>query len=792
MPKPRYHNLTGFEPSPPPFTFYGVTSRVFPLRASPRRLQSFCDRYLNHAPEISYCQPLAPVVLLCILNYGRMGGDSAGWIAQNEVLFTLLLEWWHRDENGEEKTELATVTPFLFVDDPLSQTTGREVYGWPKIKAWFEPDIASWGSDVVTRPRPIRMSSLVFPHAYEGQRPQRRTLLEIDPEPLSGLTDLPPDFRFLSDAVWCARRGIEETFRSMRDWGEMLLMRGGPPNLLSLLPPIPLPGLPPGLTGAGGNLDGRPSEANQRVDLAYQTLTLKQFPDPSSSREACYQALVSTDMEITRYKGWGLLGEPTLLRGDTTGGFIIRLHRFPEFPIVDALGLDVERWENVEDSSDDQGARGVTRGAKGSTVLSPFEGRLAHEESRSHSVAVIRPMIPYWLDSDLVYGKGRTVCWRTTHTDWSCSEEPGPPTREPLPYNTANGDVFIPLQGPFRFPGATLRLLAFEIDRGQDEEGEGSEEGGTFPAQELIDDYLNAVQSKVQLEVVGEHVFLVAASFESTESKGNDIGWWADREVGFWIPLKKAGEDESAEAFQYYMTSPFLFGSSHFAALTLRETFGLPILRAHLDSPPDVWMSDSGPTADRTRLRVSTPIFPAVTSDQQARTRTLLEIVETPRRDDEAIEEDDLPTERWKELYEGLDFGDGKKAEIWVRSIFLRRFRDAGEPDRACFQALLEGSLGLSKIRTHLLDKDRFEMRIHHHPSHPLVDKLGLKVDHQERRPSDWPGRAWEGRPVDVLRPRFVAWMTADLQTGLSDAETHLYPPRRSEHGHPPSESGES
>jgi len=755
MPRPIYHNLTGFEPSPPPFTFYDVTSRVFPLRASPRRLQSFCDRYLNLEPEISYCRPLAPVVLLCILNYGHLGGDSVGWIAQNEVLFTLLLDWWHLDENGEEVSELATVTPFLYVDDPLSQTTGREVYGWPKIKAWFEPDITTWGGDVVSRPRPIRMSTLVFPQAYEGQRPQRRTLLEIGIQPLSGLTALPPDFRFFSDTVWCASRGIGEIFRMARDWGEMALMLGAPPNLLSLLPSIP--GWPPG------------SDRTQRVDLAYKILTLKQFPNPGVRREACYQALISSPMEVTRYRGWGLLGEPTLLRGDTSGGFVVRLHRYPELPIVDALGLDVERWEEAEGEPAGRGSRGVTRGPVGNQVLSPFEGALADDDGR-HGVAVIRPMMPFWLDSDLVYGKGETVFWRTTHTDWSTDEAPGPPTREPLPYNTANGDVLIPLQGPFSFLDITLRVLALEIERG--------ENGESFPAQDLVDAHLNAVQDEYRLEVVGKHVFLVGTSYESTESESNDIGWWADREVGFWILLKKAGEDETADGFKYYLTSPFLFGNSDFAALTLRETLGLPVLQAEIESPPDAWMGHCGPHSDRPHLRVSTPIFPAVTSDQQARTRTLLEVVELTERDDTAIETDDIPPERWRTLYRGMDFGADEN-ELWARSIFLRRFRDAGEPDRACFQSLLEGSLGLTRIDGHLLDKDRYEVRIHHHSSHPVVEKLGLRYARLERRPSDRPGRAWEGRPVYVLHPGFAFWITADLETGLYDEETPLYPPPR-------------
>ena len=760
MPRPPYRSFTAFEPSPPPFDFDDVCSRVFPLPASARRLQRFCDQHLNLAPEFSYCRPLVPYVFLVVLSYGRMGGRSAGWVSQNEVIFTLALEWRHRGRDGEERVEMASVSPYIFVDDGLSLTTGREVYGWPKIRAWFEPDIGSWARDVVTRPRPIRMKTEVFPRPYEGLRPRRRTLLEIDVEPREGLTDLPPNLRFLWQPWANARRSLEVASNLVRDWTELVLLYSGRPPALGP-PRLPIPDT--AITRILGRLGEDPDDLSGRVDagrdpdLAFTTLNLKQFPDPSAppeSRQACYQALVRAPMSVARLKRGGLLGDLPVLAGDISGSFTVRVHQYPEFPILESLGLQPESREEHADALEEV-VRGVTRGPGGGHILEPFEDTLA--DAPAISVATLKPLLPYWLDADLGYGRGETVCWRSDSTGWTTGEEPGGRTDEPLPYNTANGDIVVPLQGPFRFHNVTQRVLALKAD------GEA--------LRRLVDHHFNEVQEVVELEPAMDRVFLNAMTYQDTESEGNDVGWWADREVGFWLLLKSRGKEPT-----FYVTAPFLFGNSQFAALTLRETYGLPILHGEIESPGDTWMDHRGPVADRPLLRLTTPIFPATTANQQARERTLLEIVSSPEIDDEALEPEDLPRPEWWSVLEEI-VREGDPMQWQSRSIFIRRFRDATEPETACFQSLLLGKISISCLEPRLLDPGSLEVRIHHHPSHPLVSALGLEVDRTERRPSSRAARAWEGRPVDVLRPELAFWLTVHLETGYKDNEIHLYPP---------------
>lgn len=772
MPRPPYRSFTAFEPSPPPFDFDDVCSRVFPLPASPRRLQRFCDQHLNLAPELSYCRPLMPYVFLTFLSYGRMGGRSAGWISQNEVVFTVALEWRHRGADGEERVDMASVSPFIFVDDGLSLITGREVYGWPKIRAWFEPDIRSWARDVVERPRQIRMKTQVFPRPYEGLRPRLRTLLEIDVEAQGGIVEWPPSFQSLWQPFDNARRSLGGAFSMVRDWIELFLLYSNLPPRLGP-PRLPIPDSV--LTRIFGRRED-PEDTSGRLDagggpdLAFTTLNLKQFPDPTSppeSRQASYQALVRAPMSIERLTRAGLLGDLPWLAGDTSGNFTLRLHHFPEFPILESLGLEVETLEERPDALEEM-VRGVSRGPGGGHILEPFKGGAA--DAPTVSVATLKPVFPYWLDADLGYGRGETVCWRTDSTDWSTGEEPGHRTDEPLPYNTANGDIAVPLQGPFTFHNVTLRVLALKAD--------------AEALQRLVDRQFNEVQDILDLEPAIDRVLLATLTYQGTESQSNDVGWWADREVGFWLLLKPRGsepipepsEDGMAEPPDIYGTTPFLFGNSQFAALTLRETYGLPILHADIESPDDTWMDHRGPVADRPLLRLTTPIFPATSANQRARERTLLEIVSSPGADDEAPEPEDFRRPEWWSKLEAVT--EEETPKTWhSRSIFIRRFRDATEPDTACFQSLLLGRISVSCLRPRLLDPESLEVRIHQHPSHPLVSALGLEVDRTERRPSSRAARAWEGRPVDIVRPEYAFWLTVHLETGYKDNEIHLYPP---------------
>jgi len=751
---PPYIAASSFEPSQPPFVFDDVASRVFPLRAEPERLRRFCDDYINVVPpEISHCRPVAPYVFLAILSYGRMASreQAAGWVAQNEVFFSFPVEWRHRDDEGREVVELASVTPYLFVDESLSLVTGREVYGWPKMRAWFEPDIETWTADTVGRPRALRMDTLLFPHAYAGRRPRRRTLLEIEPDPVGDPMAWPPQLDVPGNPLWVLRQGLEEGFRLARDVSRTLALQGSVAWL---------PGLMQGLGDtASQRLTGDLSDLLQLPRWISRTLHIKQFPDARKPGRAAYQALVSAPMEALDLHGGGLLGTPPLLRGDASGGFRIHLHHVPELPIATSLGIETTGSVTVEDRHDS--TRGRTRGPRHSPYLSPLEQPGDPDRSAERWVSEMRPVFPYWLNLDLEYGCGHTETWRTPGTDWSERATAGPPSKEPLPLQRAAGGILTALQGPFHFLDVTVRTLVLDAD--------------PEALQRFLDRSLNRIQDLWAFEPHLDGVLLMSYSFGITESDSNDVGWWADREVGLWLLLrgKETGASRDVEPDgenHLFLTSPYLFTNSLLGSLTFRETFGVPQIHAHIVSPGHPWMEQEGPIVDEGLVRVHTDVFQALQAGQRSHQRVLLEVLSrTP-------EERSVPQEHG--MFSPIEAPTGALPALpsQARTVFVKQFRDAARPDRAGYQALMLGDISFDNLHLRPLDAKRLEVRLHRYPSHPMVRELGLRVSRTERRPSTHPGRVWEGRPVDVLLPREAFWLTADLTAGYSDEEIRLFP----------------
>ena len=113
--------------------------------------------------------------------------------------------------------------------------------------------------------------------------------------------------------------------------------------------------------------------------LAFDNITIKQFRDAQEPQRACYKALVHSTMGIERINRSGLLGDSNLLRGDTSGGYTIRVHRYATQPIIESLGIEVTRCENAD-------------------------GEVP--------ISVLKSTLPFWTDVDLYYGAGEVICSR--------------------------------------------------------------------------------------------------------------------------------------------------------------------------------------------------------------------------------------------------------------------------------------------------------------------------------------------------------------------------------------------
>jgi hypothetical protein len=717
----------------PPVRFEGVTARVFPLKANMARLRAFCDAYLNmDIPKtIVHFQPALPYVYVAVLNYGKMSAEVAnlGWVAQHEIAFLVPLER-SREEHGKLVfQDWATVAPFIFVDDDWSLTTGREVYGWPKVRAWLTPETNRWMTTPLAEEDLLTLSTMVFPEIYEGQRQQPRVLMEIDHEPPLAITQLPPDLLSATNPL----AGILPALSSS------LSALGGIVEVLTGLP----------LLGYARDWDVQSLLAMLMKtfqslniwssDLHSNNITLKQFRDAESSVQACYQAVVNSKIWVRRYNSGGLLGDANLLRGDPTGGFRIKLHQYASQPIVESLGLEVLEEQQVGNST----------------------------------LTLLRPYFPFWLDLDLSYGVGETICWRAKQLPhWhphAHTETPEPsPTAESgagtCPYNTAQGAALQEISGPFRFPNTTIRVLPLMADEQQLKH---------FCEMYLENDYY-------RFESWGSYVYLLITNYGEMSSDTNNIGWWAEREVTFSIPVKWYAKQEGKqqELMSLALVSPFAFANSSTAAIIGREIDGRPIVHASIASPGDPWLDTSGPDAERHLLRLATEVLPALYLGQKAEERPVLEVYQA-----------DLQPSRGKEAWQAIATEWGatllndhrrklhcKKShaeelldlkalttellaeEEPINEVSLKQFRDATDPNRACYQAIVLTQRCIENVYEIEEIEEPIHVRIYQYASLPIVELLGLKV-----KSRDITGAA----EVVDLQPIRPFWMRLSIRQDL-------------------------
>jgi hypothetical protein len=740
----------------PPSRFYGVTSRVFPLRANMYRLRKFCDLYLNGAPEIARFQPFIPYVYLMVLDYGRMASEVAnmGWVSQREVAFTVPLQWID-PKRGMRFVDYAAVSPFIYVDDETSLSTGRQVYGWPKVKVWADQQVNPWLYDPESSQHLLRLKTMVMPELYRGERQEPEVLLEVKQEVASSLTfPLDPSrpsspFAAIPEAM-AGYLGLVGSFFQMAT-GAPQMGFGGPP-----LDPL-------------ANLArmGSMGVASLGQNPALNNVTLKQFRDSRVPADICFQALVQSQIRVERFNAVGLLGEGNLAAGDPTGGFRLMVHRHASQPIIESLGIEV-----AQESTHDGG-----------------------------TIATLRPMFPFWVDVDLEYGLGYPICWRTRTSPWhegntdvverielrSRKKEPEEvDPAAPHPFNTTLSGALQGVSGPFDFQNVTVRVLPLLADPER--------------LKEFVREYLysplkpsgeDSIGEFHRFEAWGSYVYLVATNYEEMSSATNNIGWWADRELNFLVPVKCFDEKGNLLSLGVVPAIPFVNTST--AAITGCEVRGQPTMRAVLEKPHDVWMDESGPseTTDQPFLRCRATVIPALSMGQKQELRTLVEVARSdalPENDDRwrllgahwghAILEEHRRLVEMKKQAQKKKISRGGEPPVDADHYYvakalalellargeplnhfsLKQFRDSQDPDRACYQSVVRVPRWIDKIYDCREIEEKIHVRIHDYPSLPIVKMLGLIPK--------WSNVSGETK-VDILQPLRPFWAKLSIHEGL-------------------------
>ena len=449
-------------------------------------------------------------------------------------------------------------------------------------------------------------------------------------------------------------------------------------------------------------------------------VTLKQFRDAADPTQVCYQALVESRLGVARYNRGGLLGLYNLLQGDITGGFRIRLHDNPAFPAVESLGLEV-----VEERSDG-----------------------------GNTVSLLEPFFPFWTSVDLTYGRGKTICWRMHGGPWfrKTVQVSRPPRKSAAAYNTFAGGAEQVWYGPFVLPEASFDVFPLPARREQ--------------LERFLSDYLNVDGSHPSMrhvrhvpgfsfELVGEHVYMIASRSRifSLERSAASI---EACQIAFYAPILLKHEDRS----ELVLATPFAFVDNPTLAMTMREVQGVPAMDAAVEAPSRFWQDD-GPL-----LRMKLDVFTALDAGLPSQRRKLLEVVRgAPAPPASGF---GSPPPALLPLLEQAGAG----GPVALGRLMLKQFRDAEEPDRACYQSLILEPWTLSKPGPVAWLDPGTAVRVYRYPSLPLVEKLGLLCNAMV------PPEEIEGAIADVLHPEnpFRIKLSVEIRLGkvLSHAAGHL------------------
>jgi hypothetical protein len=721
-------SLFGSMPLLPPFEFEGVKMMVFPLKANISRLTEFCNSYLNlnltgeNADQADFFKPATPFVFMMLLHYDKMSSNitqtarNIGWISQHEITFTIPLEWWRWSGGAPHQGELefmdwAIVSPFIFVDDFVSQFTGREVYGWPKVMGELRANL-NFSLPFPTNPTEVlRFSTYTLPKYYQGQRTSRNLLMEVDYVPNSAFSTFPPNLSspwFPLNVAAKATSSYLSSLGTLLDIGLSLRLRGFPSQqerakflfdsgkvALRYASEMSSGTLDPfswwRMFATNGTAQDGKSRSPRHGKLSIQNITVKQFPDIERPHLACYQALVKSAMSTSRINKAGLLGDLNLSRADLSGGYSIRLHHSSLHPIVETLGLDSQSRE---------------RNASGETVH------------------ILEPILPYWSDVDLSYGLGEVLYSQALPNQMSKDLQrthvaPAPQT--PVPndrrffYNSIIGTAATPVHGPFTIPDMLVKVYPLAAKKKNLERylANFNDLGLTYKDKPVV---LKLVDKDGKSK---PRVYLVSKDVDSNHgdiwASSESPDWLTDKSIEFFIPVQLHAGSYTSNTF---LISPFVYNNSVRATIGDYEVNGRPTQKATIKS------SYNDPRGDMkyqpsVYTELSIESFTSLGDGEQAVSNLLIEIVpkaETIYAGDES---------------NSADFPENV-INFEIDMIGFKQYRHAENATLACYQSIVTRSTTFTikqEGKNSGLIRDSSQIKIHKSQSHPIVEMLGLETE---------------------------------------------------------------
>ena len=173
---PRYVERGGDPCQKQPAELGDVTAHGFVFDANIQALEALVNARLNAPTGARYFRPLGPWVVLLAANLGKArNASSDAWVTDTDVSF-----WVPIETSGLAGAKpIAFLLPYTFVSSAYGMAMGREIFGFNKTLADFQPPtpLPIDGSTV-----PLALRTLVVRDLNVAAQATTRTLFEVSVE----------------------------------------------------------------------------------------------------------------------------------------------------------------------------------------------------------------------------------------------------------------------------------------------------------------------------------------------------------------------------------------------------------------------------------------------------------------------------------------------------------------------------------------------------------------------------------------------------------------------------------
>ncbi|TGL73941.1 hypothetical protein [Leptospira yasudae] len=250
-------------------------------------------------------------------------------------------------------------------------------------------------------------------------------------------------------------------------------------------------------------------------------------------------------------------------------------------------------------------------------------------------------------------------------------------------------------------------------------------EGNRNAIQSIVDRDLNGpANGTAHYSAFTDKLFLVFAK-QQYLVPGNDCGWVEETDVGFWIPLF------AKDPLRIRFYQPYLFVDIPTAMATGREIYGFHKIQGDfqmpsLQVPPEYFSVDAITPRGKDRQAISQRMFTLTCPPGGSQTK-------------ESYDEFSKIGSKFAEIL----FGDPSKITIpgmglvinlldflfspELGMVFLKQFRDAADPTKACYQAIVEASSNVTHFRKGGLLEGNYVLDLLDNPYFPFISDFGLK-----------------------------------------------------------------